>query len=174
VLLEGKVFTRARVKTSAAEVFRKLKPFDFAKVGSSGKALEVDELGLTDEDMEMYVDLHPITNRSPYTVVENMSLAKAAVLFRDLGLRHMCVVPRTPGVRIFHSPTPSLAVFFFSLQNSEFSIRIMQSYILLMLRCKISPTCVCALQRPPVLGVLTRHDFMPQYIRGLFQNVLRE
>ncbi|KAK1668701.1 hypothetical protein QYE76_056860 [Lolium multiflorum] len=125
VLLQGKVFTRARVKTSAAEVFRKLKPFDFAKVGSSGKALEVDELGLTDEDMEMYVDLHPITNRSPYTVVENMSLAKAAVLFRDLGLRHMCVVPRTPG-------------------------------------------------RPPVLGILTRHDFMPQYIRGLFQNVLRE
>lgn len=32
---------------------------------------------------------------------------------------------------------------------------------------------VC-LQRPPVLGILTRHDFMPQYIRGLFQNVLRE
>lgn len=99
VLLKGRTFTRARVKTGAAEVFRKLKPFDFAKVGSSGKAMEVDELGLTEEEMDMYVDLHPITNRSPYTVVENMSLAKAAVLFRDLGLRHMCVVPRTPGVR---------------------------------------------------------------------------
>ncbi|EMS55037.1 Chloride channel protein CLC-c [Triticum urartu] len=118
-------FTRAPVKTGAAEVFRKLKPFDFAKVGSSGKAMEVDELRLTEEEMDMYVDLHPITNRSPYTVLENMSLAKAAVLFRDLGLRHMCVVPRTPG-------------------------------------------------RPPVLGILTRHDFMPEYIRGLFENVLRE
>ncbi|KAI5003489.1 hypothetical protein ZWY2020_030649 [Hordeum vulgare] len=125
VLLKGRTFTRARVKTGAAEVFRKLKPFDFAKVGSSGRAMEVSELRLTEEEMDMYVDLHPITNRSPYTVVENMSLAKAAVLFRDLGLRHMCVVPRTPG-------------------------------------------------RPPVLGILTRHDFMPQYIRGLFQNVLRE
>ncbi|PNT73292.1 chloride channel protein CLC-c [Brachypodium distachyon] len=124
VLLQGRIFTRDRVKTGAAEVFRKLAPFDFAKAGS-GNGLKVDDLGITEEEMEMYMDLHPITNRSPYTVVENMSLAKAAVLFRDLGLRHMCVVPRTPG-------------------------------------------------RPPVLGILTRHDFMPQYIRGLFQNVLRE
>jgi chloride channel 7 len=27
-------------------------------------------------------------------------------------------------------------------------------------------------QRPPVVGILTRHDFMPQYIRGLYPNVL--
>ncbi|GJN02847.1 hypothetical protein PR202_ga20234 [Eleusine coracana subsp. coracana] len=26
--------------------------------------------------MDMYVDLHPVTNTSPYTVVESMSLAK--------------------------------------------------------------------------------------------------
>jgi hypothetical protein len=39
-------------------------------------------------------------NTSPYTVVETMSLAKAQVLFRALGLRHLCVVPKTPGVRI--------------------------------------------------------------------------
>lgn len=124
VLLQGRIFTRDRVKTGAAEVFRKLAPFDFAKAGS-GKGLKVEDLDLTEEEMDMYVDLHPITNRSPYTVVENMSLAKAAVLFRDLGLRHMCVVPRTPG-------------------------------------------------RPPVIGILTRHDFMPQYIRGLFPNILHE
>ncbi|EEC71893.1 hypothetical protein OsI_04638 [Oryza sativa Indica Group] len=124
VLLRAKTFTADRVKTGAAEVFRKLAPFDFAKPGS-GKGLTVDDLDLTEEEMAMYVDLHPIANRSPYTVVENMSLAKAAVLFRQLGLRHMCVVPRTPG-------------------------------------------------RPPVVGILTRHDFMPGYIRGLFPNVLRE
>ncbi|KAL6616475.1 hypothetical protein ACP70R_038745 [Stipagrostis hirtigluma subsp. patula] len=118
VLLQGGIFTRDRVKTGAAEVFRRLAPFDFAKAGS-GKGLKVDDLDFTEEEMEMYVDLHPITNRSPYTVVENMSLAKAAMLFRGLGLRHMCVVPRTQG-------------------------------------------------RPPVVGILTRHDFMPQYIRGLF------
>lgn len=97
VLLRAKTFTADRVKTGAAEVFRKLAPFDFAKPGS-GKGLTVDDLDLTEEEMAMYVDLHPIANRSPYTVVENMSLAKAAVLFRQLGLRHMCVVPRTPGV----------------------------------------------------------------------------
>jgi hypothetical protein len=44
------------------------------------------------------VDLHPITNTSPYTVVETMSLAKAAILFRELGLRHLLVVPKTPDV----------------------------------------------------------------------------
>lgn len=97
VLLQGRIFTRRCVKTGAAEVFRKLAPFDFAKAGS-GKGLKVEDLDLTEEEMDMYVDLHPITNRSPYTVVENMSLAKAAVLFRGLGLRHMCVVPRTQGV----------------------------------------------------------------------------
>lgn len=122
VLLRGRIFTRRRVKTGAAEVFRTLAPFDFAKAGS-GKGLKVDDLDLTEEEMDMYVDLHPITNRSPYTVVENMSLAKAAVLFRGLGLRHMCVVPRTQG-------------------------------------------------RPPVVGILTRHDFMPQYIRALYPSKL--
>ena len=42
----------------------------------------------------MYVDLHPFTNTSPYTVVETMSLAKALVLFREVGLRHLLVVPK--------------------------------------------------------------------------------
>ncbi|XP_020405994.1 chloride channel protein CLC-c isoform X1 [Zea mays] len=97
VLLQGRIFTSDRVKTGAAEVFRRLAPFDFAKAGS-GKGIKVDDLDLTEEEMDMYMDLHPITNRSPYTVVENMSLAKAAVLFRGLGLRHMCVLPRTQGV----------------------------------------------------------------------------
>ncbi|GAU46446.1 hypothetical protein TSUD_402130 [Trifolium subterraneum] len=57
----------------------------------------------------MFVDLHPITNTSPYTVVETMSLAKAALLFRELGLRHLLAVPKKPG-------------------------------------------------RPPIVGILTRHD----------------
>ncbi|KAF8775163.1 hypothetical protein HU200_004561 [Digitaria exilis] len=122
VLLQGRIFTRGRAKTSAGEVFRTLAPFDFAKAGS-GKGLKVEDLELTPEEMDMYVDLHPITNRSPYTVVENMSLAKAAGLFRGLGLRHMCVVPKTQG-------------------------------------------------RSPVVGILTRHDFMPQYIRGLYPNTI--
>uniref|UniRef100_K3Y593 CBS domain-containing protein n=1 Tax=Setaria italica TaxID=4555 RepID=K3Y593_SETIT len=97
VLLKGKGFMKEKVKTSGSFVLKKFGAFDFAKAGS-GKGLKIEDLDFTDEEMDMYVDLHPITNTSPYTVVETMSLAKAAVLFRALGLRHLLVVPKTPGV----------------------------------------------------------------------------
>ncbi|XP_039125599.1 LOW QUALITY PROTEIN: chloride channel protein CLC-c-like [Dioscorea cayenensis subsp. rotundata] len=121
VLLKAKRFTRERVATGVIEVLRRFDAFDFAKAGS-GKGVKLENLDIQEEEMDMYVDLHPITNTSPYTVVETMSLAKAAVLFRELGLRHLCVVPKTPG-------------------------------------------------RPPVAGILTRHDFMPEHILGLFPRV---
>ncbi|KAF6142204.1 hypothetical protein GIB67_037122 [Kingdonia uniflora] len=118
VLLNGKQFTEERIATGS-ETLRRFGAYDFAKAGS-GKGLKVEDLDITQEEMEMYVDLHPITNASPYTVVETMSLAKAAVLFRELGLRHLCVVPKTPG-------------------------------------------------RPPVVGILTRHDFMPEHVEHIMQ-----
>ncbi|KAH7681413.1 chloride channel 7 protein [Dioscorea alata] len=121
VLLKRKRFTRERVATGVIEVLRRFDAFDFAKAGA-GKGVKLEDLDIQEEEMDMYVDLHPITNTSPYTVVETMSLAKAAVLFRELGLRHLCVVPKTPG-------------------------------------------------RPPVAGILTRHDFMPEHILGLFPRV---
>ncbi|KAJ0977234.1 hypothetical protein J5N97_012708 [Dioscorea zingiberensis] len=121
VLLKGKGFTKERVPTGVVEVLRRFGAFDFAKPGS-GKGIKFEDLHILEEEMDMYVDLHPITNTSPYTVVETMSLAKAAVLFRELGLRHLCVVPKTPG-------------------------------------------------RPPIVGILTRHDFMPEHILGLFLHV---
>ncbi|RWV96190.1 hypothetical protein GW17_00041121 [Ensete ventricosum] len=121
VLLKGKGFTKERVSTGAADVLRRFDPFDFAKAGS-GKGVKLEELDIDDAEMEMYVDLHPIVNRSPYTVEETMSLAKAAVLFRELGLRHLCVVPKSPGVS-------------------------------------------------PVVGILTRHDFMPEHILGRFPHL---
>ncbi|KAJ6309255.1 hypothetical protein OIU76_018781 [Salix suchowensis] len=94
---------------------------DFAKAGS-GKGVKLEDLEITEEEMEMYIDLHPIANTSPYTVVETMSLAKAAILFRQLGLRHLCVVPKTPG-------------------------------------------------RPPIVGILTRHDFTPEHVLGLYPHI---
>ncbi|KAG2572325.1 hypothetical protein PVAP13_7KG169400 [Panicum virgatum] len=121
VLLKGKGFMKDKVKTSGSFVLKKFGAFDFAKAGS-GKGPKIEDLDFTDEEMDMYVDLHPITNTSPYTVVETMSLAKAAVLFRALGLRHLLVVPKTPG-------------------------------------------------RPPIVGILTRHDFMPEHIHELFPNL---
>ncbi|XP_040936703.1 chloride channel protein CLC-c isoform X2 [Gossypium hirsutum] len=120
VLLKGKIFSWDRV-LSGDEVVRRISKFDFAKAGS-GKGVKLEDLDIKDEEMDMYVDLHPITNTSPYTVVETMSLAKAAVLFRQLGLRHMCVVPKSQG-------------------------------------------------RPPIVGILTRHDFLPEHILGLYPHI---
>ncbi|XP_059648295.1 chloride channel protein CLC-c-like isoform X2 [Cornus florida] len=120
VLLKGKMFTKQRVLTGT-EILKRFNAFDFAKAGS-GKGLKLEDLDIKEEDMDMYVDLHPITNTSPYTVVETMSLAKAVVLFRELGLRHLCVVPKTPG-------------------------------------------------RPPIVGILTRHDFVPEHVLGLYPHI---
>ncbi|GAB2211698.1 hypothetical protein Drorol1_Dr00025031 [Drosera rotundifolia] len=122
VLLKAKYFSAERVHTGA-EILKRFSPFDFAKPGS-GKGLKLEDISFEPEDMEMYIDLHPITNASPYAVVETMSLAKAAILFRELGLRHMCVVPKSQG-------------------------------------------------RPPIVGILTRHDFMPEHILGLYPDIKR-
>ncbi|XP_057539295.1 chloride channel protein CLC-c-like [Amaranthus tricolor] len=120
VVLKAKCFSEDRELTGR-DILKKFSPFDFAKPGS-GKGLTLDDISVTKEEMEMYVDLHPITNASPYTVLETMSLAKAKILFRQLGLRHMCVVPKSQG-------------------------------------------------RPPIVGILTRHDFMPEHIFGLYPHV---
>ncbi|KAJ8427143.1 hypothetical protein Cgig2_005201 [Carnegiea gigantea] len=45
-------------------------------------------------DLEMYIDLAPFLNPSPYIVPEDMSLTKVYNLFRQLGLRHLLVVPQ--------------------------------------------------------------------------------
>ncbi|GMH06838.1 hypothetical protein Nepgr_008678 [Nepenthes gracilis] len=51
-------------------------------------------VAMSKDEMEMYVDLHPLTNKTPYTVVEDMSAAKAMVLFRQVTLRHLPIVPK--------------------------------------------------------------------------------
>lgn len=96
VLLKGKNFSIDREFTSQS-ILKRISALDFAKAGS-GKGIKLEDLDIEEEELDMYVDLHPITNASPYTVVETMSLAKAAILFRQLGLRHMCVVPKSQGV----------------------------------------------------------------------------
>ncbi|CAN6250378.1 unnamed protein product [Urochloa humidicola] len=90
---------------------------EFAKRGS-GKQDRIEDIELSAEELEMFVDLHPFTNTSPYTVLETMSLAKALILFREVGLRHLLVLPKSS-------------------------------------------------KRAPVVGILTRHDFMPEHILGL-------
>ncbi|XP_058097573.1 chloride channel protein CLC-c-like [Magnolia sinica] len=117
VLLKGRRFSRERIE-AGEEIFQHFDAVDFGKAGL-GKGVKMEDLEIREEEMEMFVDLHPITNASPCMVVETMSLAKAAVIFRQLGLRHMCVVPKTTG-------------------------------------------------RPPVVGILTRHDFMAEHILSLY------
>lgn len=41
---------------------------------SEGK---IEGVSVTRDEMEMYVDLHPLTNTTPYMVMESMSVAKA-------------------------------------------------------------------------------------------------
>ncbi|XP_021772662.1 chloride channel protein CLC-c-like [Chenopodium quinoa] len=120
VLLKAKYFSKER-RLSGRDILNKFSPSDFAKPGT-GKGLKLEDISLTEEEMDMYIDLHPITNASPYTVLETMSLAKAMILFRQLGLRHMCVVPKSQG-------------------------------------------------RPPIVGILTRHDFMSEHILGLYPHM---
>uniref|UniRef100_A0A2P2P1M2 CBS domain-containing protein n=1 Tax=Rhizophora mucronata TaxID=61149 RepID=A0A2P2P1M2_RHIMU len=115
-LLKKKAFLSSPVLEDP-DVLMQFSESDFAKRGS-GNGDKIEDLEFTEEEMEMFLDLHPITNSSPYTVVETMSLAKALTLFREVGLRHLLVIP------------------------------------------KISSGL-------PVVGILTRHDFMPEHILGL-------
>ncbi|KAK7366530.1 hypothetical protein VNO80_08523 [Phaseolus coccineus] len=66
---------------------------EFAKPVSS-KGICIDDINLSSDDLEMYIDLAPFLNPSPYIVPEDMSLTKVYNLFRQLGLRHLFVVPR--------------------------------------------------------------------------------
>ncbi|CAA3028164.1 chloride channel CLC-d isoform X2 [Olea europaea subsp. europaea] len=70
---------------------------EFVKPVSS-KGISIHDVHLTADDLEMYIDLAPFLNPSPYVVPEDMSLTKVYNLFRQLGLRHILVVPRASRV----------------------------------------------------------------------------
>ncbi|XP_071937933.1 chloride channel protein CLC-d-like isoform X5 [Coffea arabica] len=70
---------------------------EFVKPVSS-KGISLEDIHLSRDDLEMYIDLAPFVNPSPYIVPEDMSLSKVYNLFRQLGLRHIFVVPRASRV----------------------------------------------------------------------------
>ncbi|KAG8636707.1 chloride channel protein CLC-d isoform X2 [Manihot esculenta] len=70
---------------------------EFVKPVSS-KGISIEDIHLSSDDWEMYIDLAPFLNPSPYVVPEDMSLTKVYNLFRELGLRHIFVVPRASRV----------------------------------------------------------------------------
>lgn len=93
--LRKKWFLTEPRKTQAWEVREKFTSSDLAEKGH-----KIEEVEITEEEMEMYIDLHPFTNTTPYTVVETMSVAKAVVLFRQVALRHLLIVPKYQGAGI--------------------------------------------------------------------------
>lgn len=101
-LLKKKAFV-PNPMTTGIEAFDQFTAGDFEKKGCLGNSDKIEDVDLSEEEMEMFVDLHPFTNASPYTVVDTMSLAKALVLFRDVGLRHLLVIPKISNVSKFLS-----------------------------------------------------------------------
>lgn len=59
---------------------------EFVKPVSS-KGISVDDIHSTPDDLEMYIDLGPFLNPSPYVVPEDMSLTKVTIFLCYLCLR---------------------------------------------------------------------------------------
>lgn len=84
MLLKKKAFLAVPIRGSEREDLCKLfSADDFVKMGS-GDVERVEDVQLTNEEMEMFIDLHPFANTSPCTVLETMSLAKALEIFEKL------------------------------------------------------------------------------------------
>ncbi|KAL0725084.1 hypothetical protein Bca4012_039683 [Brassica carinata] len=88
-VLKKRWFLSEKRRTEDWEVREKFTPVELAE-----REDNFDDVAITSSEMQMYVDLHPLTNTTPYTVVQSMSVAKALVLFRSVGLRHLLIVPK--------------------------------------------------------------------------------
>ncbi|KAF5961584.1 hypothetical protein HYC85_002793 [Camellia sinensis] len=86
--LKKKWFLQEKRRTEEWEVCEKFTSVDLAE-----RQGNIEEVAVTKDEMDMNIDLHPLANRTPYTVMESMSVAKALVLFRQVGLRHLLIVP---------------------------------------------------------------------------------
>uniref|UniRef100_A0A803LCB5 Chloride channel protein n=1 Tax=Chenopodium quinoa TaxID=63459 RepID=A0A803LCB5_CHEQI len=95
-VLKKKWFLEQPRRTEEWEVREK-----FTWVELAERDLNFEQVAIEKHEMGMYVDLHPFTNKTPYTVIEDMSAAKAMVLFRQVALRHMLIVPKYQGDGIY-------------------------------------------------------------------------
>ncbi|XP_073288752.1 chloride channel protein CLC-b-like [Primulina huaijiensis] len=89
LVLKKKYFLQEKRRIEESKVRDKFTSIDLAETWGN-----IEEVALTNDEMEMYVDLHPLTNTTPFTVIESMSVAKALVLFRQVGLRHLLILPK--------------------------------------------------------------------------------
>lgn len=58
---------------------------EFVKPASS-KGISIEDIHLSSDDLEMYIDLAPFLNPSPYVVPEDMSLTKVIIFFLYLSI----------------------------------------------------------------------------------------
>lgn len=96
VLLRSKADFQISAAPNEARTLRTTYSFsDFTK-SVSVKGVMIGDVHLSHEDLTKWIDLKPFLNPTPYLVDENMSLTKVHAVFRSLGLRHLCVIPRPP------------------------------------------------------------------------------
>ena len=91
MLLQSKRCFQATAERAVGRAGQHSAAEDFGKPGS-GKGLRIEDIEVSEEERGMFIDLHPFSNRSTYLVPENMTVSKVYTLFRQLGLRHLCVV----------------------------------------------------------------------------------
>ncbi|KAG5624527.1 hypothetical protein H5410_009745 [Solanum commersonii] len=96
LVLKKKWFLNERRRTEDWEVDEK-----FTWIDLEERWGKIEDIAVTKDEMEMYVDLHPLINTTPHTVVEILSVAKAMVAFRQVGLRHMIIVPKYQAAGVF-------------------------------------------------------------------------
>ncbi|KAG8253736.1 H(+)/Cl(-) exchange transporter 7 [Homalodisca vitripennis] len=86
VMLQNKIFNiSSDTNAINIQLFRRIYP----------KFPTINDISLTDEEMNQSLDLRPFMNPSPYCVQMNSSLPRVFRLFRALGLRHLIVVNDT-------------------------------------------------------------------------------
>jgi len=100
VLLQQRHFTSTPEAPQTEEEMEKMYGYaqmDFSKVPTS-TGMTVDDIHLTEDEEQMFVNLLPFVNPNPYVVQEQTSLGKVHALFRGLGLRHLFVIKRVEKV----------------------------------------------------------------------------
>ena len=81
----------------------------------------LDDLDLSDDDMEKFIDLRPYMNRSPHLVLEDFPLQRVFKLFRGLGLRHIVVVTKHKEVVGIITRQDLLLEFIEAIKNPDFN-----------------------------------------------------
>lgn len=73
-------------------------PYGLLSKDARGESIDEVKSMLNDDELLMFIDLSPYVNKSSYRVPEHMTLRRAYLLFRTMGLRHVPVVSNDSSV----------------------------------------------------------------------------